>query len=142
MACSAVVIELPKGGVHDDDAARRGGGHVDVVDADAGAADHLEVLGVGEQLLGDLGGRADGEAVVVADDFGQLFLVLAEIGLVVDLDAVVLEDLDGGGGQLVGNENARSHGNHPGWMAPAPCPFPFLGDAERDRWRRMECHCG
>ena len=29
--------------VHDDDAARRGGGDVDIVDADAGAADDLEV---------------------------------------------------------------------------------------------------
>jgi hypothetical protein len=28
--------------VHDDDAARRGGGHVDGVDPDPGAADHLE----------------------------------------------------------------------------------------------------
>ena len=44
-------------------------------------------------LVGDLGGRADGEAVIVADDFEQLVLVLAEIGQVVDLDAAVLEDL-------------------------------------------------
>ena len=29
--------------VHDDDAARGGGRDVDIVDADAGAADHLEV---------------------------------------------------------------------------------------------------
>ena len=34
------------------------------------------------------------------------FLVLAEIGLVVDVDAAILEDLDGGLGELVGNENA------------------------------------
>ncbi len=68
MACSAVVIELPKG-VFITMMPRRGGRrHVDVVDADAGAADDLEVRRGGEQLVGDLGGRADGEAVVVADD--------------------------------------------------------------------------
>ena len=33
----------------------------------------------------------------------------AEIGLVVDLDAAVAEDLDGGFGKFVGNENAGSH---------------------------------
>ena len=57
----------------------------------------------------DLGGRADGEAVILADDFEQLLLVLAEIGQVVDLDAAILEDLDGGCGKFVGNENA-GHG--------------------------------
>ena len=43
MACSAVVIELPNGRVHHHDALRRGGGDVDIVDADPGAADDLEV---------------------------------------------------------------------------------------------------
>ena len=43
IACSAVVIELPKECSSRD--ARRGcRGHVDVVDADAGAADHLRRL--------------------------------------------------------------------------------------------------
>jgi hypothetical protein len=42
---------------------------------------------------------------------------------------VILEDLDGGGGQLVRNENARSHGSHPGWVAPRPfsCAFELEG---------------
>ena len=53
----------------------------------------------------DLGGGADGEAVVVADDLGELVLVLAEGGLEIDLDAAILEDLHGGGRQRVGNEN-------------------------------------
>ena len=34
---------VAEGRVHHDDAARRGGGNVDIVDADAGAADHLEI---------------------------------------------------------------------------------------------------
>jgi hypothetical protein len=66
----------------------------------------LQVGRGGDELLGHLGGRADGEAVILADHFEQLVLVLAEIGQVVDLDAAILEDLHGGGGEFVGNENA------------------------------------
>ncbi len=62
-----------------------------------------------DDLRRDLGGGADGEAVIVGDGGKQRILVLAEIGLVVDLDAAVAEDLDGGFGELVGNENAGSH---------------------------------
>ncbi len=91
--------------VHHDDALGRGGGDLDIVDADAGAADHLEVGGLLEDFCGGLGRRADGEAVVIADDLGELVLVLAEVGLEVDLDAAILEDLHGGGGEGVGNEN-------------------------------------
>ena len=46
-----------------------------------------------------LGGRTDGEAVVIADQLGELVLVLAERGLEIDLDAAILEDLHGGGGE-------------------------------------------
>ena len=60
--------------VHHDHAARGRGRDVDIVDADAGAADHLEVGRGVEQLGGDLGRRADGEAVIVADDRLQLVL--------------------------------------------------------------------
>ena len=34
--------------VHHDDAARGRGGNIDIVDADAGAADHLQILGGGD----------------------------------------------------------------------------------------------
>jgi hypothetical protein len=54
---------------------------------------------------GRFGGRADREAVIIADDLGELVLVLAEVGLEVDIDAAILEDLHGGGRQRVGNEN-------------------------------------
>ena len=37
--------------------------------------------------------------------FGELVFVLAEIGLEIDLDAAVLEDLHGGGGQGIGDQN-------------------------------------
>ena len=93
MACSAVVIELPKGVFITITPLRGGGRDVDIVDADAGAADHLQPRRRLKQLGGDLGGRADGEAVIVADDGGELVLVLAEAGLEIDLDAAILEDL-------------------------------------------------
>ena len=102
---------IAEGRVHDDDALRRGGGNLDIVDADAGAADHLQVRGLFEDLGRHLGGGADGKAVIIADDGGELILVLAEVGLEIDLDAAILEDLHGGGGQGIGNENAGSgHG--------------------------------
>ena len=87
---------IAEGRVHHDDALLGRRRNVDIVDADAGAADHLEILRRGDDLLGDLARRADGEAIILADDFEQLVLVLAQIGQVVDLDAIVLEDLDGG----------------------------------------------
>ena len=55
---------IPSWGIHDDDAGGRGGGHIDVVDADAGAADGFELSGFGEDLGGDLGLGADDDAVV------------------------------------------------------------------------------
>ena len=68
IACSAVVIELPNGVFITIDAGGGGGGNVDIVDADAGAAHHLELLGGLDHFGGDLGGGADGDAVIVADD--------------------------------------------------------------------------
>ncbi len=103
---------VAEGGVHHHDALGRGRGDVDVVDADAGAADDAQGAGLGDQVGGDLGRRADGEAVVAADDLGELRGVLAERRLEVDLDAAVAEDLHGGVGELVGNEYL-GHEDHP-----------------------------
>jgi hypothetical protein len=79
IACSAVVIELPKG-VFITMMPLRGGRNVDIVDADAGAADDLQVGRGGDQLFGHLGGRADGEAVILADHRGSLSLSLPRSG--------------------------------------------------------------
>ena len=98
---------VAEGRIHDDDAPRRGRLHVDVVDADAGPAHHLEVGGRGEHFPGDLGGGADGEAVIVGD--GLLQRLLRQPDLHVGVDAALLEDGDGGGGELVGDEYA-GHG--------------------------------
>ena len=83
--------------VHHDHATARGGGNVDVIDANARAADDLEAGRLLQQLCGDLGVGADGEAIIIADDFGKFILVLAEIGLEVDLHAMIFENLHGCG---------------------------------------------
>jgi hypothetical protein len=58
----------------------------------------------GDDLRRGFGGGADREAVVIADDLGELVLVLAERRLEIDIDASVFEDLHGSGGERVGNE--------------------------------------
>ena len=100
---------IAEGRVHHDDALGRRRRDVDVVDADASAADHLQVGRPFENLRRHLGGGSDHEAVVVADDLGELVLVLAEVGLEIDLDAAILEDLHGRGRESVGDENLGSH---------------------------------
>src|SRR4029079_10589051 len=61
----------------------------------------------------DLGGGADGEAFVIADDRSELFLVLAEVRLEIHLDATVLEDLHGGGRESVRDKHFGCHGSLP-----------------------------
>ena len=125
--------------VHHDDALGGRRRDVDIVDADAGAADDAELLGGGEHLVAHLGGGADGEAVIVADHGEQLLLVLAEIGLVVDLDAAILEDLrrrswkacrKRGRGGLMGWSFLD------GWLSPAPCGTAARGSAGEGSVRR------
>ena len=89
--------------VHHDHAASGGGRNVDVVDADARAADDFQFRRALEQLGCDFGVGANGEPVIVANDLGELLFV--ETRFDVDLDAALLEDRDGGGGKLIGNEN-------------------------------------
>ena len=56
-----------------------------------------------QQLLRHLGGGADRQAVILADDGAQLGR--RQAGLQVDLDAAAAEDVDGGGRQLVADQN-------------------------------------
>ena len=56
------------GRVHHHDAALGGRVDVDVVDADAGAADDAQLVGPRDHVGGHLGGAADDERVVLADD--------------------------------------------------------------------------
>ncbi len=126
MACSAVVIELPNGVFMTTTPALGRRGNVDIVDTNAGAADNLQVGRRSQDVLGDLGRRADGEAVVVADDRLQLLGCLA--GDLVDLDAALAEDLGGAGVHLVADENFRlSHCVFLGGFRERRNPI-FLGD--------------
>ena len=93
MACSAVVIELPNGVFITMMPLAVAAGMSTLSTPMPARPITFSFVGLVEQLRGDLGGRADGEAVIVADDLGELVLVLAELGLEVDLDAAILEDL-------------------------------------------------
>src|SRR5262245_30278450 len=104
--------------VHHDHALGSGGRNVDVVDSDAGAPDHPQLLRLLQKLAGHLGGGADSEPVKVADHLGKLVLVGAELGLEHGLDAVILENLHRGIGKRVGNENLGGHGSTWMWVYP------------------------
>jgi hypothetical protein len=96
---------IAEGGIHHDDPLLGGSGDIDIVDADAGAPNDLKIACSGDDLLGHLGSRADGQAIILADHFKELVLVFSKIGKVVDVNAVVFEDLDGSWAEFVGNEN-------------------------------------
>ncbi len=59
--------DVPRRSVDDEDAALRGGLHVDVVEPDARPADDAKLLSGGQELAVHLRGRAHDEGVVVAD---------------------------------------------------------------------------
>ncbi len=66
-ACSAAETMLDVGALTTMHAARGGGGNVDVVQADTGAGDHLQVAGRGECLGVHLGRGADEQRVRVGE---------------------------------------------------------------------------
>ena len=88
--------------VGDDDAALGGGLDVDVVDADAGAADHPQVVGAADQLGGQLRRRADQDRVVVADALGEL--LVGPVDAEVDVEALA-QEVDAGVGDLLLDED-------------------------------------
>jgi hypothetical protein len=85
--------------VGDDDPPLGGGLHVDVVDADAGAADGLQLRGALEDVGGELGRGADEDAVVLAD--------AVEVVALLDVE-VLLEEGDAGRADLLGDEHLHS----------------------------------
>ena len=104
MACSAVVIELPKG--------------VFITTmplAEAAGMSTLSTPMPARPMTRRLVALAMMSAVTLvaermarptsADDLGELGLVLAELRLEIDLDTAILEDLHGGVAEFVGNEN-------------------------------------
>ena len=96
MACSAVVIELPNGVFITMMPFAVAAGMSTLSTPMPARPITFRLFALLEDLRRHLGGRADREAVVLADDLGELVLVLAEVRLEVDLDAAILEDLHGG----------------------------------------------
>src|SRR5262249_26214109 len=92
------------GRVDDQDPLLAGGLDVDVVHADPGAPDDLELAGGGQHRGRDLGRRAHTQSVVAADDRGQLGR--GQAGLDVDLKTGRAEQLDGLLRHVVGDEDA------------------------------------
>ena len=109
IAISAAAAALPCGVLMTSTPLRGGGLDVDVVDADAGAADDLQLAGVREDRRGDLGRRADPQAVVLADDGRQLFGFQADLD--VDREPRLLQDLDGALGHVIGNQDSDRIGH-------------------------------
>ena len=88
--------------VRDDDPASRCRLDVDVVDADAGAADHLQPLGALDHVGGQLRRRADHDRVVAADDLGE-----RRVGVLVDVEARA-QQIDAGGGDRLPHEDLQT----------------------------------
>ena len=96
------------GRVHHNHAVGIGGITIDVVDADAGAANSLEPGGGGEDLGGDLGLGANDESIVFADDFQQF--VGREPDLEISGDVRMgIEKLNTDFRNRVGDQNATWH---------------------------------
>ena len=117
------------GGVHHHDAARRRFGNIDIVDADAGPPDNLQLRRRVEDLACHLGRRADRQPVIPADDGGKLGRL--QPGLHIHLDPAGLEDFDGLRAELVTDKYFR-HGSAPFRGALSLC---MAGADQAAAWR-------
>src|SRR5215210_382820 len=90
------------GGVGDHDPALGRGVDVDVVDAGPGSADHLESLGSLDQVGGELGRRANQDAVELADSLLKNVAVPVKAELDVEL---LPQKLDARVGDLLSDED-------------------------------------
>jgi hypothetical protein len=89
MACSAVVIELPKGVFITITPFLDAAGISTLSTPMPARPITLRLVAAASTLSRDLGGRADGEAVIVADHLEQAILVLADGRVEGDVDAAV-----------------------------------------------------
>ena len=94
------------GRVGHDHAALRGRIHVHVVHPHAGAADRLQALGAVQQVGVELRGRADQDAVELAD--AALELVLVPVDADLDLEAGVVQQLHAGVADLLLDEDLHA----------------------------------
>ena len=91
-------------GVHHDDAATARSRDVDVVDADARAANHSQPVRFLDDPRSDLSCRTDDEAIVVSDDATQLIFTHAGSKLELDTRGLT-QDPETRLGELVGHED-------------------------------------
>ena len=89
--------------VHHHHTARRRRPHIHIIHPDPRSAYHFQVGRGVEQFAGDLGGGPDRQAIIIGNDRPQVGRRKA--GLEIDLDAAAAEDIDGGRGQLVADQN-------------------------------------
>jgi hypothetical protein len=89
--------------VHHHHTLAAGVGDIDIVDADARTADHLEVFGSVEDFGRDLGRAADGKAIVLADH--RLEFVGRHARLHVDVATALFENAGGVRVHLVRNKD-------------------------------------
>ena len=89
--------------VHHHDTARRRRRDIDIVDPDPGPANNLQIVGSGENIPGHLGGRPDGQPVIIADDGGKFGRI--EAGLHIDFDPTGLENIHSPRAKLVADKN-------------------------------------
>ena len=99
--------------VHHHNAFLRGGGQVDIIDTNTGAANDFHIGRRFQNSRCGFGGRAHGHAVVIADDFHQL--VFVETGNHINIDAAIFENLLGGGAHFIGYQYFR-HFVPPSWQ--------------------------
>ena len=87
--------------VHHDDTPARCGRDVHIVHADTGTTDNPEIVCCLNDFFRHLGGRANGQSVIIFDDSKQRFLVLSQVRLKINVHAVLAEYVDRGFGKLV-----------------------------------------
>jgi hypothetical protein len=97
--------------VHHHDALGRGRVQIDIVDADPGTADDLQIFGGLDNRAAHLGRRTHGQAVIVPDDGRQVLGRQARFH--VHFDPAALEDLRRKARHFVGNQHSWHDGFRP-----------------------------
>ena len=91
--------------VHHHNAFLGGGGQVDIIDTDTGAADDFHIGRGFQHRRRGFGRRAHRHAVIIADDFNQFVLIKA--GNHINIDAAIFENLLGSRAHFICNQYFR-----------------------------------
>src|SRR5271165_1035944 len=93
--------------VHHHDSAPRGCLDFDVVDPYSGAADDLQLVGLLDDLRGDLGSTANDQSVVVADNGGQFGWLQTRTQIKLEF-GITAKDIESLRGERIAQENSKS----------------------------------